>query len=104
MTRLLCAVIASGFLIAMAWAHPTRYHIDNPEKWLERIAAGEMPPFYSYHIHCLFVPYENVSSTPALQFRQKLVEHFQLQNTKPCADLDHNPGVCMFGESAANTS
>ncbi len=61
----------------------------------------EVPTVYSYHIHCQFINGDSNKTKVALDFRQRFIEQFKLQNVIPCRDLFDDIRLCMFGTIAS---
>ncbi|KAI8481903.1 hypothetical protein Bbelb_403480 [Branchiostoma belcheri] len=66
-------------------------------------AKGTPPPFLSYHIHCMFVAYNNDSVFAALKLFDRFIEHFNLTHTRPCEGLYHQGRLCAFDVDYTNT-
>lgn len=93
---MMLALLVAAATVAVTVAHPTYYPDVDGEKWIERMKAGDLPPFMSFHIHCLFVSHDNSSVIPAMELRQKMIDHFDLAGTAPCNGTSHQGRVCMF--------
>ena len=96
------AALLLSVLVSAALAAQPRYPFTatETEEWIKKVHSGlDAPTPFSYHIHVLFVPGDNSSLLPALTFRQKMIDHFNISDTIPCGDFFYNrQGICMFGK------
>eukprot|EP01100_Stratorugosa_tubuloviscum_P001406 TRINITY_DN1315_c0_g1_i1.p1 TRINITY_DN1315_c0_g1~~TRINITY_DN1315_c0_g1_i1.p1 ORF type:complete len:189 (-),score=63.80 TRINITY_DN1315_c0_g1_i1:255-770(-) len=76
-------------LFSIVFSHPTYYNVEK-----KNIIGVEIPPFFSYHIHVMFLQNNNNSVSKALDLRQKYDEAFK--TGPPCTDLFHNDQSCLF--------
>jgi len=85
-------VLLLGCACLSVSGHPTYY----PElkDTMDCYNASVLPTIRSYHIHVLFLGYENVSTNAALALHDEFVETFQPQGI--CPSLYHQDFLCMF--------
>merc|ERR1712010_56126 len=80
------AVVLCSLCVLTA-AHPTVYNT-NPDCY------HPFAPFYSYHIHVLFISNDNASTSFALDLRKQFEQTFK--PGAPCDGLFHQDRLCMF--------
>eukprot|EP01128_Nolandella_sp_AFSM9_P000519 TRINITY_DN10677_c0_g1_i1.p2 TRINITY_DN10677_c0_g1~~TRINITY_DN10677_c0_g1_i1.p2 ORF type:complete len:185 (+),score=40.10 TRINITY_DN10677_c0_g1_i1:37-555(+) len=84
-------------LVALAscvLAHPTKYPHATKEYLTSFTDAGERPPFFSYHIHILYMGNNKNQTTSAVRLYKDTINEFGIST--PCDNLFHNPGTCYF--------
>ena len=91
-----CLALVCVGLAGFAYSHPTYYPDVDTISWQERMKAGELPPFQSYHIHVLFVSNQNDSIDMALSFRKQFMAHFDMTDDNPCNGTRDQGRLCMF--------
>lgn len=62
-------------------------------------STDQLPNVHSYHIHCQFINGDENKVKLALDFRQRFIQQFNLQNVTTCKDLFDDIRLCMFGRT-----
>jgi hypothetical protein len=66
------------------------------------VPKGELPPIWSYHIHCLFVSGDAEIVKNALQLYYNFQNYFNLTKSEICQSTFDEKRLCMFGKLNKN--
>lgn len=90
---------AAILLIALVCLSQYEAHPDKiPSKYLQRVRPGDLPPIWSYHIHCLFVSSDMSRTKKAMDLYERFQIQFNLTQTSHCTSTFNEKRLCMFGK------
>jgi len=86
-------------IVGVVYSHPTKYP-EEKKLFLEEFnfEDGQVPPFRSYHVHCMFQYHNNDSCTGlnnAMVLRQRFKTQFNIDDLNCQGDFDQGR-LCMF--------
>jgi len=88
---------AAIFIIGLACLTQYEAHPDKiPSSYLQRVRAGDLPPIWSYHIHCLFVSNDMSRTKIAMNLYERFQTQFNLTRSSLCTSTFNEKRLCMF--------
>ena len=90
--------VAALLIIGLACLTQYEAHPDKiPSKFLQKSTPGDLPPIWSYHIHCLFVSSDMNRTKKAMDLYERFQVQFNLTRTSLCTSTFNEKRLCMFG-------